>query len=179
MADKKWKVAERKIATALQKAAGKVRDKVLRQLVTSTGRVGHICELGFDILVGNPEDGTALVGEVKRRSLPKWLVDALVQVAGLGEEYGRNPILVFEFADDVEVKFIEVKGAKKRLNRDWAVVPFPYFEELLAFRREHARLTRYLEGDSVVATCYADWCAEQDEEEKDAEKPVRKRPARV
>lgn len=164
-ANQRWKTAERKISTALQYAAGKVKDAVLKKLVTTTGRVGHITELGFDILVGNPEDGTALCGEVKRRSLPKWLVDALVQVYRLGLDYNRHPVLVFELSDDVETKFVETSKGKKRLQRDWALVSFDYFEELLVERRKYALLLRYLEERPHVNwTEFTGWCLDQEEE---------------
>lgn len=143
MANQRWKVAERRLATLLQKAAGKVRDPILRKLVTTTGRVGHLTELGFDVLVGNPEDGVAYVGEAKRRKtfLGADALRALLQVARLAVDYGRTPLLGFTLADDVPA-FIQTERGKHRLERDWVVMPLPHAIELIEYRRMVAILSR-------------------------------------
>lgn len=134
-----WKLAERRIATKLQQAAGRVRDPVLRNLVTVTGRVGHLVMLGFDILVGNPEDGTAIVGEAKRRKtfLAAEAQRALLQIWRIGEEYGRTPVLGFTLTEDTPT-FLPTNRGKKRVTRDWLVMPLEYATELLLYRRAFA-----------------------------------------
>jgi hypothetical protein len=116
-----WKTAEQRIARKLQKAAGVVRDEVLRNLVTSTGRVGHLTELGFDILVGNGADGTAIVGEVKRKKyfLSADAVRALLQIFARGIEYGRTPMLGLTLSEDVP-GFVDTNRGRKRLERGLA-----------------------------------------------------------
>lgn len=144
LTNQRWKGAERRVATELQIAAGVVRDKVFRNLVTTTGRVGHLTELGFDILVGNPEDGIALVGEVKRRQLPKWLTGALVQIVQKGVEYDRTPVFAFTLADDVPV-YVDTKDGKKRIPRDWVAFPLADACRLIAAQREQTALRNSVE----------------------------------
>jgi hypothetical protein len=138
-----WKTAEQRIARKLQKAAGVVRDEVLRNLVTSTGRVGHLTELGFDILVGNGADGTAIVGEVKRKKyfLSADAVRALLQIFARGIEYGRTPMLGLTLSEDVP-GFVDTNRGRKRLERDWLLMPLSKATELIRVRRIVAELSR-------------------------------------
>lgn len=142
MSSPAWKTSERRIASRLQRAAGAVRDVVLRQLVTSTGRVGHLVTLGFDVLAGNPEDGTALVGEVKRRKnvLSAETLRALIQIFVIGQEYKRVPVLAFALTEVPE--FVPTKDGKRRLERDWIVMPLSFALELLRYRRAVAEAGR-------------------------------------
>ena len=133
----RWKIAERRIATALQKAAGRVRDPKLAPLCTSTGRVGHLTELGFDVLAGNPEDGTALVGECKRRKsfFVAEAFRALLQIIRIGHEWERTPVMGISLSDDVPA-FIETARGKYRIPRDWVLMPLGFAEELLKAKRD-------------------------------------------
>lgn len=130
-----WKTFEREAARLLQKAAGPVRDPQLKPLVTKTGRVGHIGELGFDILVGNGK--TAIAGEAKRRDLPKWLTSALRQIVSRAVEWKRTPVLVFQLkADDPKELWVELDGGgKTRMIREWALVPLQEYAALVEERR--------------------------------------------
>lgn len=136
MGSQAWKTSERRIASKLQRAAGVVRDPVLKQLVTVTGRVGHLVTLGFDILVGNADDGTALVGEAKRRKafLTAEAQRALLQIFRIGQEYNRTPVLGFTLTEDVP-DYIETNQGKRRIERDWLILPLPFAAELLRYRR--------------------------------------------
>lgn len=150
----KGKTSEREMAVLLQTAAGKVTDPKLRPLVTVTGRVGHITELGFDILVG--EGPVALCGEAKRRKnfLSADALRALLQIDRISREWERQPVLGFRLADDVPTYHEPTqKGAHKtRVRREWGVTPLPYLAELLAARR-------YIEeiGDGAR---FLDWWAQ-------------------
>jgi hypothetical protein len=143
MATQTWKIAERNLATTLQRAAGRVRDHICLNLVTSTGRVGHLVDLGFDVLVGNPEDGTAIVGEAKRRKviLGAEALRALIQIWVIGIEWDRVPLFGITFADNVP-QWVQTKRGKKRIDRNWTAVPLPYMEDLLRTRRLVAELRR-------------------------------------
>ena len=130
----KWKQAERRFAAALQDAAGRVDDPRLSPLVTSTGRVGHLTDLGFDILVGNGP--VALVGEAKRRKafFVAEAVRALVRLVRIGAEWGRTPALCVTLPDDVPA-FVDTNNGKHRVPRDWVLLPLPFVVELLKARR--------------------------------------------
>lgn len=134
MSDQRWKQAERRIATALQKAAGKVTDPRIAPLVTSTGRVGHLVALGFDLLVGEGE--TALVGEAKRRRtfLSADALRALLQIIRIGFEWGRWPVLGFSLTESVPA-FIDTRNGKKRIPRDFLVLPLSFAEKTIAALR--------------------------------------------
>lgn len=134
MAKQAWKTAERRFAAKLQQAAGMVRDPVLKKIVSTTGRVGHLATLGFDILVGNHEDGTALVGEAKHRKvfLTAEAQRALFQIFHIGQEYNRTPVLGFTLAKET---FIKYNQNKRRVERDWLIMPLSYAVELLRYRR--------------------------------------------
>src|SRR5215218_10192571 len=112
MASQRWKTSEREFATKLQKAAGKVTDPRIAPLVTVTGRVGHLTDLGFDILVGEGE--TAFCGEAKRRKnfLAADALRALLQIFRIATEWSRIPVLGFRLADDVPA-FIETRLGKR------------------------------------------------------------------
>jgi hypothetical protein len=49
-----WKADEREFARQLQRGAGRVKHPPYTSMVSPTGRVGHITELGFDILSATP-----------------------------------------------------------------------------------------------------------------------------
>src|SRR5215212_8676409 len=135
-AQQRGKTSEREMACKLQAAAGRIRDRALTKLVTATGRVGHLVEWGFDILVGN--GATALVGEAKRRQkfLSADALRALLQIDRIAYQWERRPVLAFRFSDDVPTYHTElVEGKKVRIRREWAVLPFDYATELLAARR--------------------------------------------
>jgi hypothetical protein len=135
-AQTRGKTSEREMAVKLQAAAGRIRDRALTKLVTATGRVGHLVEWGFDILVGN--GAVALVGEAKRRQkfLSADALRALLQIDRIAYEWERRPVLAFRFSDDVPTYHTElVEGRKVRIRREWAVLPFDYANELMAARR--------------------------------------------
>lgn len=142
-----WKTDEREFARSLQKGAGAVKHPPYTSMVTPTGRVGHITELGFDILVGNPEHGTALVGESKRRKtfLGADALRALYQIVGKSFEYDRVPAMCFALSDNAE-QWVPVSGGPKprkaRMIRRWVMLPLAYVEELLRYRRVVASLRR-------------------------------------
>lgn len=139
--------SERDIAKKLQAAAGRVNDPVLVNLVTDTGRVGQLTSLGFDILVGNPETNTALVGEAKRRKvfLGADALRALIQVATISYEWNRQPVLGFELPTETVPEFVPTKRGKRRLDRRWLVATLPYACELLRARRELTVAKAFLE----------------------------------
>lgn len=135
-AQTRGKSSERELAVQLQTAAGRIRDKALTKLVTVTGRVGHLVEWGFDILVGNGP--VAIVGEAKRRKnfLSADALRALLQIDRIAHEWERTPVLAFRLSDDVADYHAEKVGGKKvRVRREWGVVPMPFLTELLAARR--------------------------------------------
>ena len=133
----RWKDFEREASRRMLLAAGAIRDQKLRPLVTSTGRVGPIYQLGFDTLVGNA--ATALAGECKRRQtfLTADALRALIQVTRIGIEWGRQPFLAFQIPDAVP-QFVDVtspKPRKARMPRQFVIFTLPYAAELIAARR--------------------------------------------
>src|SRR5258708_23646290 len=67
--ERAWKRDEREDARWLQRTYGPETDPVIRHLVTSTGRIGHLVALGYD------STSEHAIGESKDHSLPKWLID--------------------------------------------------------------------------------------------------------
>jgi hypothetical protein len=157
VANQRWKTSEREFATKLQKAAGRVTDPKLAPLVTITGRVGHLTELGFDILVG--EGATALCGEAKRRKafLSADATRALLQIDRIGNEWDRVPVLGFRLADDIPSHHEGQRGKRYRVNRNWLVMPLPFAERTIAalrFIEEHghwAAFTHWLDEELGAA----------------------------
>lgn len=133
---RKGKDAEREFAVRLQGAAGRVKNPALENIVTETGRVGQITDLGFDILVGNDEHGTALVGESKRRKtvLGADALRALTQIFRISVEWDRVPAFCVMLADNAE-QWVATKRGKRRMERRWVMLPLPFVEELLRYRR--------------------------------------------
>lgn len=132
-----WKTDEREFARQLQAGAGRVKHPPFTSMVTPTGRVGHITELGFDILVGNPEHGTDLAAESKRRKtfLGADAKRALYQIVSKAFEYGRKPAMCYALTEGDDL-WVPVKGQKKqRMIRRWVMLPLDLVEELLRYRR--------------------------------------------
>lgn len=144
------KRTERAFSQLLQDAAGAVTDAVCRNLVTSTGRVGHITALGFDFLVGNHEDGTALLGESKDRKtvLGVDAKKALMQVYAKAVEWNREPVFCFRLPDDMTR--VEIHGKEKAMERDWCAVRADYLAELLEFRRTHTLTISEWDGAKIT-----------------------------
>lgn len=166
-AQTKGKSSEREMAVQLQAAAGRIRDRTLTKLVTVTGRVGHLVEWGFDILVGNGP--TAIVGEAKRRQkfLTADALRALLQIDRISREWERTPVLAFRLADDVQEYHTEkVEGKKVRVRREWGVVPLPFLCEAIA-------ALQYLNSKDAYGD-FQDWWALEQEKAKEAR---RKAPA--
>ena len=161
-AQSRGKTSEREMAVQLQAAAGRIRDKALAKLVTATGRVGHLVEWGYDILVGNGP--TAIVGEAKRRQkfLAADALRALLQIDRISYEWGRLPVLAFRLSDDVQEYHTEkVDDRKVRVRREWAIAPLTFFCELLAARHFIARNEGYEAAFGV-------WWAEEQQKAKEA-----------
>jgi len=135
-----WKVDERQFARQLQSGAGRVQHAPYTSMVSPTGRVGHITELGFDILVGNPEHGTDLAAESKRRKtfLGADAKRALYQVVSKAFEYGRKPTMCYALTEGDDL-WVPVAGGPKarkaRMIRRWVMMPLDFVEELLRYRR--------------------------------------------
>lgn len=162
-----WRTFERLLCSTLQRVAGVVKEVGLSGIVTTTGRVGHLTSLGIDGFAGNRPEGVGLVVEAKRRKLPKWFLDAVVQISEAATTFERHPVLGFSLDSDFGRQQIvknkdgtakKVSGKSIPLVKDWAAVPLPYLAELLAARRMVAELTlgdvqltakfqRYLEGN--------------------------------
>jgi hypothetical protein len=140
--------AEREISIRLQRAAGRIADPRLEPMTTVTGRVGQLTSLGFDILVGNGE--TAIVGEAKRRKsfLAADALRALLQIARISFEWARTPVLAFRLADDIPA-FIDTKLGKRRLERDYLVLPMSFAEKAIM-------AMRYLEETGLTGD-FVDW----------------------
>lgn len=68
-----WKSVERESARWLQDTYGEDTDPIFSHLKTSTGRVGHLPALGFDMTSEYAH------GEAKDHELPKWFVDLWTQ----------------------------------------------------------------------------------------------------
>ena len=171
-ARERGKTSERELAVQLQTAAGRIKDRALTKLVTVTGRVGHLVEWGFDILVGNGP--TAIVGEAKRRTnfLSADATRALLQIDRIAYEWERTPVLAFRLSDDVaDYHTAPVEGKKVRVRREWGVVPMPFLCELLAARRFLKE-----KGDDLGygGSDFATWWADEQEAAKEAR---RKAPA--
>lgn len=167
-AQQRGKTSEREMAVQLQAAAGRIKDRALTKLVTVTGRVGHLVEWGFDVLVGNGP--TAIVGEAKRRQrfLSADALRALLQIDRIAYEWERTPVLAFRLSDDVEDFHTEkVDGKKVRIRREWAVAPLAFFCELLAARR-------FIAGNGDYEVDFQSWWAGEQEQAKEAR---RKAPA--
>lgn len=131
-----WKTSERAFAAQLQSAAGRVNSLLLEPLVTVTGRVGHLTELGFDILVGNGP--TALLGEAKRRrtTLSADAIRALTQVFVKAAEWERIPAFCIAVPPLAAAPtFVETRRGKIRLERNWVALPLKATCELLYARR--------------------------------------------
>lgn len=151
----KGKASERDLAIKLQTAAGRVVNPLFAKLATSTGRVGHLVDLGFDILVGYGP--TAIAGEAKRRQnfLSADARRALLQIDRIAGEQALNPVLAFRLADDVETYHEEkLKGRKVRVTREWAVAPIDYFCKAIA-------ALRYLYDSDQLAAFDEWWAREQ------------------
>lgn len=135
--------AERYMAIRLQRAAGRVLDPALDNIVTSTGRVGELTSLGFDILVGNHSDGTAIVGEAKRRktTFGAEALRALVQIFRISVEWDREPAFCLALADNSE-QWVATKKGKKRMPRRWVMFTLEYAEKLLQTQRLVNKLRR-------------------------------------
>jgi hypothetical protein len=163
--------AERGFAKALQRAAGRVEDPVLRNVVTSTGRVGELTSLGFDLLIGNPETGTALVGESKRRktTLGAEALKALLQLVRISHEWKRAPAFCFALADNAP-EWVPTRDGKRRVPRSWVAFPLEYVCSLLEAKRENVRLRAYLlERHPDVLMDFVDTERKTVEEEEDDE----------
>lgn len=132
--------AERYFAVRLQRAAGRVTG-VYENLVTSTGRVGQLTDLGFDILVGNPGDGVDLVGESKQRktTFGADALRALKQLFRISVEWEREPVFCASFPDN---EFVDTKKGKKRLPKRWVMFTLEYAEKLIRTQRMVNQLRR-------------------------------------
>lgn len=132
----KGKTSERELSIKLQTAAGRVINPLYAKLATVTGRVGHLVDLGFDILVGYGP--TAIAGEAKRRKnfLSADALRALLQIDRIAQEQELQPVLAFRLADDVDTYHEEkLKGRKVRVTREWALAPIDYFCKAIAALR--------------------------------------------
>lgn len=166
-----WRSWERKLCSTLQRIVGPVKEIGLRNIVTETGRVGHLTSLGMDGIVGDHKEGVALVIEAKRRKMPKWFLEDVAQISEISGAYERQPLIGFSLASDFgrqqSVKDAAGKVKKDRsgraipLHKEWAAVPLDYMAELLAARRMVAELVvgdvqltnkflRYLEGTTFT-----------------------------
>ena len=166
-AQSRGKSSERELAVQLQTAAGRIRDRALTKLVTVTGRVGHLVEWGFDILVGNGP--TAICGEAKRRQkfLTADALKALLQIDRIAHEWERIPLLAFRLSDDVADYHTEkVDGKKVRVRREWGMMPMPSLAEAIA-------ALRYLDETGTYGD-FLDWWVHEQEQAKEAR---RKAPA--
>lgn len=149
-----WRTAERAFAAQLQAAAGRVKSPLLEPLVTVTGRVGHLTELGFDVLVGNEQ--TALLGEAKRRrtTLSADAIRALVQVFVKASEWERTPAFCIAVPPlSAAPVFVETKRGKVRFERNWVALPLKAVCELLYARRFLA--------ERGLNEAFEDWKAKQ------------------
>jgi len=95
----KWKLSERESSVFLRDEDGQDPDPTIQQLQTSTGRLGHLTSLGYDT------SSKHYVGEVKRRVLPAWIIEAWVQINQIGLRRKRHPVLFLHIADTQDKKF--------------------------------------------------------------------------
>lgn len=163
----KGKTSERELAIKLQTAAGRVTNPIFAKLATATGRVGHLVDLGFDILVGNGP--TAIAGEAKRRKnfLSADALRALLQIDRIAGEQNLNPVLAFRLADDVETYHPEkLAGRKVRVTREWALAPIDYFCKAIA-------ALRYLDASDQYGA-FEDWWAFEQERAAEARRKAPK-----
>lgn len=128
-----WKTVEQDVGRLLQRAAGKVTSVPLINLVSSTGRVGHMPELQVDIMVG--EGTSAYAIEAKRRALPKWITEALVQVQRVASDWDRLPAFAFALNSEIKQRVIKTKRGSIPVERTWIAFTLDNAAELLLARR--------------------------------------------
>lgn len=133
MPSKAWKTVEQEVGRLLQRACGRVTSVPLINLVSSTGRVGHLPELQVDIMVG--EGVSAYSVEAKRRALPKWITEALMQVQRVASDWDRRPAFAFALNSDIKQRVIKTKRGSIPLERTWIAFPLADAAELLLARR--------------------------------------------
>lgn len=82
---RRWKTVERDSARTMKDADGD--DPLFRNIASSTGKVGHLTGLRFDAI------SRTYVTEVKNRPLPKWIVDAWIQILQISVDRKKNALL--------------------------------------------------------------------------------------
>jgi len=127
----RWKRKEREALRALQAIFGRVSDPSLARLLTPTGRVGHLTRFGVDGFVGN-EPGFAVEVKARKRMLTKPTLDALLQTIDRAARFGRIPLFVLAFGDDVPTR--TENGAW--VDREWVMMPRRVLDELVGKERK-------------------------------------------
>jgi hypothetical protein len=95
----KWKTRERADSQWLRDHDGP--DPMMVHVATSTGRLGHISYLGIDT------SSLHYLGESKARTLPKWIVDAWIQINQKAvERQDRSPVLFMHPSGDNDTSFM-------------------------------------------------------------------------
>lgn len=121
--DPSWKKSERESARWLQDQAGVDPNPPVPP--SSTGRVGHFTMLGYDTT------SARYVGEVKRRELPKWILEAWVQIVQCALRRGdRHPVAIFDYSN--EQGYFVYNEKKLKLPQMHVITP-----------ERHAELLRY------------------------------------
>ena len=98
-------------------------DPLWEHLASSTGRVGHLTTLQFDVV------SATYAGENKQTKLPaKWLTFWL-QIIDIAERHHKVPLLVIEPTNVVD-------GSRRRIPK-WHVMTAEHHAELLGLIREY------------------------------------------
>lgn len=110
--DKPWKKSERASAHWLVENDGPDLSPIMRSVQSRlkdgsvSGRVGMNTGLQFDLVSKN------YVGENKRRTLPKWLWEAWVQIVQISTGHHKNLVLVLDMGDDQRDMVLNGKKVK-------------------------------------------------------------------
>jgi hypothetical protein len=148
--DMRWKNDERDTAKTYQRIDGPTENKVLRKLVTKNkageivGRLGHLTDLRVDSC------SKSYMIESKRRSLPKWLHDAWVQVQQIARDYDVHPVIALTMVDEQNSYTYEGK-----------TVPCEDIHGITAKR--HADLLRMERQLKALDAAMANWTTEAQE----------------
>ena len=123
----RWKRKEREISRFFQTHDGLTENPTLRKLQTSTGRVGHLTDLGFDSV------SRSFLIEVKCRTLPLWQHTAWVQAVQLAADYGLAPALALTHA---EAQRTYTHHGKVQALPDLVCITPERLAQLLAYERQ-------------------------------------------